>query len=360
MMKIAHVVRQFYPVKGGLEEYVFNLAKEQAKAANNVHVFTLNRNFQNNTKLKKKEIVYNINISRSDYYGLKKYPLTFMPINELNKFDIIHIHGLDFFIDFLSLLKRFKIIKSKLIFTTHGLIFHTNRKAIYKKLYFYLISKFSLKKIDKIISISENDKKYISTLKLNSYLVPNGVKFQKFGQKIDRSINNNRFICFGRIYSHKNINWLIKTFSEKEYSKYELQIICPYENEEFYKIKNTIQTNNILISANISDEQILNEISKSNFIISASEYEGFGISIIEMMSYGLIPILHEKVISFKKFVSESKSGATFELNSHDLVNKISNFTKKNFLEHRENSINFAKKYSWEDINLQIFTLYKNS
>ena len=360
MMRIAHIVRQFYPVKGGLEEYVFNLAQEQTLDSHEVFVYTLNKNFQDNKKLKKEEVINNIKIKRSVFFGLKKYPLTFLSISELNKFNIIHIHGLDFFIDFLSLCKRIKILKPKLIFTTHGLIFHTNQHSIYKKLYFNIVSKFSLKKVDQIISISENDQKYISSLKLNSSLIPNGARIQKFGASLGYTVNNNRFICFGRIYAHKNIDWLINTFSEKKFSKYELKLICPYENEEFYKIKTMIKVSNISVSANFSNEQILNEISKSNFIISASEYEGFGISIIEMMSYGLIPVLNEKVPSFKKFILESKSGTCFTLNSDNLKNKISSFLKNDLIKNRKNAIQYAKKYSWEDISLKIKLLYQDN
>ena len=102
MMRIAHIVRQFHPVKGGLEEYVFNLAQEQTLDSHDVFVYTLNKNFQDSKKLKKEEAINNIKIKRSVFFGLKKYPLTFLSISELNKFNIIHIHGLDFFIDFLS------------------------------------------------------------------------------------------------------------------------------------------------------------------------------------------------------------------------------------------------------------------
>ena len=139
-MKVVHIVRQFHPTVGGLQNFVLLLAKQQLQNNIQVGVVTLNRSFVNNEILPETENFEGIEIKRIPFKGIKKYPLAFSVLNTIQDADIIHVHAIDFFIDFLAL-TRF-IHKKPIILHTHGGFFHTPWGYHFKKIYFNTITRF--------------------------------------------------------------------------------------------------------------------------------------------------------------------------------------------------------------------------
>ena len=107
-MKILHIVKQFNPMIGGLENYVSNLAEQQIKNGHVVTVLTLNRSFVTNEKLSKFERLDNgVEIHRIPFFFSKKYAIALKAYTYLKDHDIIHVHAVDFFADYISLTKSF-------------------------------------------------------------------------------------------------------------------------------------------------------------------------------------------------------------------------------------------------------------
>ncbi len=173
-MKILHVVRQFYPMIGGLENYVLHLSNHQIKNGHEVGIATLNRNFITGERLPKNEILSTGQmIIRVPYSGMKKYPVAPKIFNLIKNYDVIHVHAIDFFADFLAF-SQF-IHKRKLILTTHGGFFHTNWGTTFKKLYFKAITRQSLKRYSAVIGCSDNDVNLFKNICPDIILIENGV-----------------------------------------------------------------------------------------------------------------------------------------------------------------------------------------
>ena len=363
-MKILHVVRQFYPATGGLEDHVLNLAMQQVQNLHEVTIFTLNKNFQNDENQKKIDDLKKIKIHRFSYVGSKRYPISILSIKKFNQFDIIHIHALDFFLDYISLLKRMGVVKNKVLVTTHGLFFHTKFLYFLKEIYFHTVTRFSLKKVNYVISVSQQDKEKLQKINIQSLYIPNGVIEQKFGLLKDRQNKNfKNYLFIGRPAPQKNLLNLIKFFQNLKMKDITLTIIVPYVDKYVTNLSSLIKSNNsknIILHSKITDDKILKIIEKSDFVISASTYEGFGIAIIELMSYGLIPILNNKVSPFKNFINQSNSGFLFNDEFIDFKNTIhSSLNSKTLEQMKKNSIKYSKLYSWETISSQIMKLYKS-
>ena len=103
-MDIVHVVRQFHPAVGGFESVVFELALQQIGAGHRVSVVTLNRllNSPDNARLPAQETVAGIRIVRIPFFGSSRYPLAFSVLKHVGEADIVHVHAIDFFVDFLA------------------------------------------------------------------------------------------------------------------------------------------------------------------------------------------------------------------------------------------------------------------
>ena len=105
-MKVVHVVRQFYPSVGGMEEVVLNIARRHlAEGRDEVEVVTLDRLFHGNGE----------RLPRSDdarrRAGCGGCPT---PVRRaircargcssaMRGADVVHVHGIDFFYDYLAL-----------------------------------------------------------------------------------------------------------------------------------------------------------------------------------------------------------------------------------------------------------------
>jgi alpha-1,3-mannosyltransferase len=103
-MRIAHVTRQFTPAVGGLENVVHNLARAQLSGGHQVRVITLNRDFARpDLVLPARENIEGIDVVRLPYRGSRRYPIAPTVLRHIKGADIVHVHAIDFFFDFLAL-----------------------------------------------------------------------------------------------------------------------------------------------------------------------------------------------------------------------------------------------------------------
>lgn len=98
-MKVVHVVRQFHPSIGGMEEVVLNVARQhQATSADTVEVVTLDRVFTDPSgRLSAHDTHQGLPIRRIGYRGSSRYPLAPSVLDAIRSADVVHLHGIDFF-----------------------------------------------------------------------------------------------------------------------------------------------------------------------------------------------------------------------------------------------------------------------
>ena len=106
-MRILHVIRQYKPVIGGMENFVENLAVHLKEKGIESEVLTLNIDFSTGERFPESSIINGIRVKRIPFFGSRRYPIALSAINYLSDFDLIHIHGVDFLFDYLAGSKRF-------------------------------------------------------------------------------------------------------------------------------------------------------------------------------------------------------------------------------------------------------------
>lgn len=295
-MKIVHVSRQYHPGIGGLESFTRNLCEEQVRAGHHVRMVTLHRIFDGDgATLPAYEEIGGVEVNRVPYRGSRRYPFAPSVLEHLKDCDIVHVHGVDFFADFLAA-TRF-LHRKPLILSTHGGFFHSGFARALKTLYFRTISRLSLGCYRTIIACSQPDHTAFAKVCNRLVLVENGVdtaKFAGLARPDARSI-----IYFGRLASNKRLDLLIRWFA----SLYQLDptwslIIAGKPMGVAIDDLRAMAAAAGLGQAvefhdSPKDEALKALISRCSIFASASDYEGFGISLIEAVSAGLYPAVSD-------------------------------------------------------------------
>lgn len=357
-LKILHIARQFSPAVGGLEVYVKSMVKHQQKLGHTCEVLTLNKLFKNtNLNLPSNEIIDDINIKRIPFIGGQRFFIPFINPKYFKQFDIIHVHNTDVFFDYLAFTKI--IHNTPLVATTHGGFFHTKNLALIKKIYFNTITKISTKFYKSIFAISQNDMDIFKNTNKNVLLFPNAI--EPIGSKI---VNGSDFIYIGRLAEHKNIPELIKTFAllKKEYKiKANLHIVGPEWDVTRNDLKNKAKelgiSDSTIIHGFLSNEELSRVLSKCGFFVSASMYEGFGMSMLEGMSVGLIPLVQPNN-SFKELVGKAKLGICVDYtNSKTAANNINKYIPEVTKNDKNKAKEFSKLFSWDTLSKNTIAEY---
>ena len=345
-MKILHVTNHFWPCVGGIEKLVMENSKGIKKKGFDVKVVCLNKCSSLGKKLKEKEIIEGIAVERIGFIDLKYYKIAPNILSKINDCDILHVYGLGFLSDFLLATKVFH--RKKVIVTTGGGFFHTHKMMFLKKIYFNLVQRILLKKADTIIAISENDALVYGKLRKDIKVIEPGVNLEKFS-KLGTNKEKNSFLFVGRISANKRVDLLIKRFAEitKEIKDAKLYIVGEdWEGlmSELKKIAEELGIEKkVLFAGKATDKELMNYYDKSEFFVSASEYEGFGITTVEAMAAGCIPIV-SNIPTFKSIITK-ESGFTVNWKNTSGLNIVNLIKKRKKEKLRENAQKRSKNYS---------------
>jgi len=229
-MKILQVAPYYYPYIGGQERYVRSLARALAARGHEVKVLT-----SNFPKSKNCEVMDGIEVRR--FKPLCK-PLNnpispalfFHIVRECKGFDVIHCHNEHAALSLYSAWAKSRL-KIPLIITCHGqLRFDHPIKDLFERVYSKTIGSMLLKRADKVIVISQSDKKYICSLGVpveNIEVIPNGIDPSYFNDNMRSNVNEElnfkgkKVILFvGPLIKRKGPQVLVQAipFVVKEYS----------------------------------------------------------------------------------------------------------------------------------------------
>lgn len=293
---VVHVVRQFLPNRGGLEDVVFNLCMQSIGHGFRVRVVTLNSLFSDpGLSLPDREIIDGIEVVRIPWLGSSRYSVAPSVLSHIRDADIVHVQGIDFFYDFLALTRL--IHRKPMIVTTHGGFFHTKKFAAIKNVWFQTLTRFSASQYVDVVGCSRSDRDtFMRIAPSRTRLIENGTDTSKFANASSTSPRK-RIVTLGRFSINKRLERLIATMASlcAADPDWHLDILGVPSDLTVPDLEMIIAdhglSGNVFVRAGLDNASIRSAMSKSSFFASASEYEGFGLVAIEAMSAGLVPVL---------------------------------------------------------------------
>lgn len=326
-MKIAFIIKNFYPFRGGAENYFKNLACETAKDGNDVTVFTTYEcESDKNCK------ILNLKINRYKKLLNLSYFFYIVPgfLNVLfGDFEIVHVSGIGhIWIDFIVFLIKIFKPKTKIFNTPHGPFMPLSYNfllTVLKKTYDFCLSIFSNFLYDIVFDVNGSQKSWISGLyKIDKekikFLPPTFFMKEVDGLsnisgKLKEKLKLNKKIIaltFGRINMYKGFDKVFEALKQiKNLQNFQYIIAGRYENDTD-KVINLVNKENlssfVTFIKNPTDEEREAILKMCDFFIFPSKWEAFGIVLLEAMSKG-------------KFVitSNTEGGKFFKKNCPDGV-----------------------------------------
>jgi alpha-1,3-mannosyltransferase len=294
---IVHVVRQFLPDTGDLEDAVANLCRQLLARGYRVRVVTCNSPFSDpDLELAANEVIDGIEVVRIPWSGSSRYPLAPGVFGHIADADLVHVHAVDFFFD--ALAAGCPWHGHPMIATTHGGFFHTSRYAALKKIWFNMATRLSALAYRKVVCCSLSDVRLFSGIAgSRTCLVENGADVAKFANCAALDARR-RIVAIGRFSVNKRLQRLLAAMQvlAPRHPDWHLDIIGTVSDLSQATIEREIKARGLArhVSLHISPDNgtIRNLIARASLFASASDCEGFGLVAIEAMSAGLLPVLN--------------------------------------------------------------------
>jgi alpha-1,3-mannosyltransferase len=316
-VRITHVVRQFPPSVGGLEEAVLQLCSTLQRRGAEVDVVTLDRIAQDSARpLPALDDVAGLRVRRIPFRGSWRYPVAPGVLAHIRNADVVHVHGIDFFFDFLA--ATVPLHRKPLVASTHGGFFHTTFAHRLKQLYFQTATRASARAYRAILASSEAD------LALFGPVVPadrlrlavNGVDVGKWSDLASPSLQRH-LLFIGRFSSNKTLPALLPWLRalRRLHPTWRLTVAGQPGDVTADDLRGLAERLDVADALTViekpSDDAIATAIRSASYVVSPSRHEGFGISIVEGMAAGLVPVL-SRIPPFLRFVGEARTGLTID------------------------------------------------
>ncbi|ARM90430.1 glycosyltransferase family 1 protein [Rhizobium sp. CIAT894] len=363
---IVHVVRQFLPNRGGLEDVVANLGRQTVRHGYRVRVVTLDSLFTApDNKLPPREDIDGIEVVRIPWSGSSRYPLAPEVFRHLGDADLVHVHAIDFFFDALAwgrLLHR-----KPMIVTTHGGFFHTRKYAAIKKIWFRTLTRASALAYRRVVCCSASDLKQFSEIVPDSLLIENGADIGKFADTASRPARR-RIVTIGRFSVNKRLDHLLDAMARlaTRDAEWHLDIVGAESDLNRADVEAAIEGRNLSgrVTLHVSPDNgaIRRVIADASLFASASEYEGFGLVALEAMSAGLLPVLNANdafttlagrhpVITLADFTNPETAATVIE-GAYEALARQPEAVRAGLLDA-------ARGYSWDIVAGRYIDLYRS-
>jgi glycosyltransferase involved in cell wall biosynthesis len=303
-MRILHLSNIIGQKKGGgIHEVVSNLYRYQKKHNLEPHVW-----YPGDIEDADSFRLDN-NIKSLDTYGDVKFGFVkdlFKPISEeVNKFDILHQHGIWMPVSLLSKkLKKQTTIKK--IIQPHGFLmpYSRNLSKLKKDLIFSIYERSNIESSDMLVACAKEEALVLRNLfpNKNIAVIPNGISDDFFNAKneTENFKRKKRMLFLSQIIPVKGLERIIKSFKEigvNNFLDWEF-IIAGYEDAQYKRILEKMITDFGLkdVVKFIGPKFGLDKIKmfdNSDVFVLPSHSENFGLVIAEALSRG-VPVLTTK------------------------------------------------------------------
>jgi len=364
-MKILQLTRQFLPAQGGLESVVEGLSVALKHNGHAVQVATLRLLFSSGAVAPEYSTEAGLQVHRMRHWGPQRYPVAPAALHAVRGYDVVHIHAIDFFVDYLSLLRSWHRIP--LVVSTHGGFFHTRRAQAFKEMYFKTITRQSLGGVEAVVCVSQHDREVFSRI-----VPPQRIRVIENGASIDGfwNLKKNRepglVLGIARLAENKCVHKVLEAMALLKHRYPQLRL--EWVGADFSSLRPGLErrvaelglAGRVYFHGAASREQLYKLLERAHFFVSASSYEGFGLSTVEAMSAGNVVVV-TAVGAHPDMIEDGVSGILMDQDASGLVyhmERVLAMPDKQLEQIGSAARAATQRFSWSRIVPQYEQLYR--
>ncbi|WP_051978865.1 glycosyltransferase family 4 protein [Edaphobacter aggregans] len=363
-MKILQLTRQFLPSEGGIESVVEGLSCALQQKGHTVRVATLRSLFATSTAAPAKSVEAGLEVRRMRHWGPRRYPVAPAALTEIRGYDLVHIHAIDFFVDYLSLMRL--IHRIPLVVSTHGGIFHTQWATRFKQMYFKTVTRMSLAGVGAVVCVSQQDReKFGEIVPLRSiHLIENGANIDRFWS-LRKRVEPGLMLGISRLAENKCVHKVLEAMAplKDRYPHMRLEWVgADYAGLQASLERRAVELGlgeRVRFHGATSRSTLYSLLERAHLFVSASNYEGFGLSTIEAMSAATVPVV-TGVGAHPDVIQDGVSGFLADVDATDLSTRIEHvlaMPQEKLLAIGEAARAATRRFSWAEIAPQYEQLY---
>ncbi len=283
-------------------------------------------------------------------------------------YDLLHVHDPQLMMLTGNVLAQCRRIPA--VLSTHGGFRHTQKHRAFKWLHEHLAMRVLLAHYRKILASSESDAAYFSRFSDKVEKYENGIAFDKFQHGINTGAPDpTRWIYWGRWSRNKRIDAVIDTVAAARDKGIAIDLLIAgpdFDNlgDSFRAQIGALQLDDsVTLHSYIEDAALLQELRQRSVFITGSEYEGFGVGILEAMAAGKIVVCRD-MAPINGFVLPAVNGffLDFDLGESDMaaVREIANLAPQRCATMSAAAQAKAGKYDWNTVARKFSTVYADA
>jgi alpha-1,3-mannosyltransferase len=314
LIRVLSITPTFLPELGGLEQVVLELAKRVQDYGVKMDVAHVAKGLKLTT-----DTVQGIDVYRIPLMGNRVIGLAPSLRQLTRRYDLLHVHDPQLLA--LSSNVRWLCGPIPAVLSTHGGFWHTKSNYLFKKVYEATLLRGSAQHYNRVLASSVGDFDYFSDFANRIALCSNGVSVKRFNSVTageGRSIF--KWIYWGRLSRNKRLDRAIAYVGQARRLGYPVELlIC---GKDFDGLSPDLHAqvhrlgldDAVTFSPYLDDARLRIELAQRGIYITASEYEGFGLSIVEAMAAGLIVICRD-IAPLNTFFVHREAGCLLKFNA---------------------------------------------
>jgi alpha-1,3-mannosyltransferase len=306
-VKVLSITPTFFPQLGGLEQVVLELAlrvgehgvqMDVAHVAAGLHPLS--------------ETVQGVSVHRLPLYGNRV--LGWAPaLRKLARgYDLLHVHDPQLMA--ISGNVRFACGAVPAVLSTHGGFWHTNRGYILKRIYEATMVRGTAGHYRRVLASSVGDYDYFKRYVDRISLCSNGVHVKQFNTVVSGEKQHLfHWIYWGRLSRNKRVDVVIDYAADARKRGFPVDLLVCGQDFDGLMPELEAQVERLQLRDFVRFEPFLDdaalraELLQRSVYITASEHEGFGLSVVEAMAAGLIVICRD-MAPLNTFIEHGRSG----------------------------------------------------
>jgi alpha-1,3-mannosyltransferase len=319
-MRVLSITPTFFPQLGGLEQTVLDLALCVRDLGVKMDVAHVASGIDHVA-----ESVRGVDVYRVPLWGNRVIGWAPALRSLARGYDLLHVHDPQLLAITANVRSTCGAIPA--ILSTHGGFWHTDRGYVLKKLYEATLLRGAAGHYRRVLATSIADFDYFKHYVDRISLCSNGVHVKRFNAVPSAGRKGlNRWIYWGRLSRNKRVDLIIDYAAHARLLGHPVELLICGRDFDQLMPELQAQVNRMQMGDAVRFEPFLDdaalraELANRCVYITASEHEGFGLSVVEAMAAGLIVVCRD-MSPLNRFVTRGVSGwlQRFDGSAQDLA-----------------------------------------